>query len=184
MVIWTVMRPVSIPRPLSQPDRLEWADHTRSLCIGTVDAHSLVSLEGRTTRVEQLPVGVLQNQPSLATILDDAQDRLGISHLAYLLDLEPRSNLSPFARWPAFPTSDYYGDSVALGGRPPEGQSRAALIRHVLDRWRGRPLPLSSRPGVRGQRPARRSPAPCRIARPRRSRRARAPGSESGTPPG
>ena len=69
------------------------------------------------------------------TILDDAQDRLGVTHLAYLLVLGPRSDLPPFAMWPAFPASDYYEGSVALGVAP-EGQSRAALIRHVLARFR------------------------------------------------
>src|SRR5262249_3829390 len=68
--------------------------------------------------VEQLSVDVLQNQSSLATILDDAQDRLGVSHLAYLLDLGSRSDLPPFAVWPAFPAADYYGGSVALGVAP------------------------------------------------------------------
>jgi hypothetical protein len=28
------------------------------------------------------------------------------------------SSLSPFALWPALPTSDYYGDSVTLGLAP------------------------------------------------------------------
>src|SRR5437868_5982228 len=58
-------------------------------------------------RVEELSVDVLQNQPSLATISDDAQDRLGVTHLAYLLVLGLQSDLSPFAMWPAFPTADY-----------------------------------------------------------------------------
>ena len=52
------------------------------------------------------------------SILDDAQDRLGVSHLADLLGLGRRSDLSPFALWPAFPAPDYYGDSVALGVAP------------------------------------------------------------------
>ena len=52
------------------------------------------------------------------TSLDDAQDRLGVTHLAHLLVLGPRSDLSPFAVWPAFPAADYYGDSVALGVAP------------------------------------------------------------------
>ena len=43
-----------------------------------------------------------------------------IVHLAPLA-FEMSPGLSPFAVWPALPSSDYYGDSVALGlapGRP------------------------------------------------------------------
>jgi hypothetical protein len=50
--------------------------------------------------------------------VDDAQDRLVVPHLAYLLGLGPRSDLSPFALWPAFSAVDYSGDSVALGVAP------------------------------------------------------------------
>src|SRR5947209_16597041 len=44
------------------------------------------------------------------------------------------SNLSPFALWPAFPTADYYEDSVALGVAPRgsisccTGSSRASAV--------------------------------------------------------
>src|SRR5512135_2422502 len=35
-------------------------------------------------------------------------------------DLHHRTDLAPFAMWPAFPASDYYGASVAIRP-PPEG---------------------------------------------------------------
>ena len=35
----------------------------------------------------------------------------------YLCSGSP-DRLPPFALWPAFPTSDYYGDSVAVGHAP------------------------------------------------------------------
>ena len=38
-------------------------------------------------------------------------------HLAPLA-FQMAPNLSPFALWPALPTSDYYGDSVTLGLAP------------------------------------------------------------------
>jgi hypothetical protein len=38
--------------------------------------------------------------------------------------------LSPFAMWSAFPTADYYGDSVALGLAPVR-QSRDSWIQYV-----------------------------------------------------
>jgi hypothetical protein len=34
------------------------------------------------------------------------------------------NNLPPFAMWPAFPTSDYYGGSVAVGVAPRRPISR------------------------------------------------------------
>ena len=37
-----------------------------------------------TSRVEELPVGVLQMQATSATLPDDVQHRFGVSHLAYL----------------------------------------------------------------------------------------------------
>jgi hypothetical protein len=40
---------------------------------------------------------------------------LGITHA---LATRHRTYLTPFAMWPAFPTSDYYGVSVAMGVSP------------------------------------------------------------------
>ena len=52
-----------------------------------------------------------------ATLTDDAQHGYGISHLAYLANWTS-NNLPPFAMWAAFPPSDYYGGSVAVGVAP------------------------------------------------------------------
>jgi hypothetical protein len=48
-------------------------------------------------------------------------------------------HLSPFAMWRAFPTSDYYGDSVALG-LAPRGRSRAPFGVERIERDLGVPL--------------------------------------------
>ena len=39
-------------------------------------------------------------------------------------------HLSPFAMWPAFPTADYYGDSVTMG-LPPGRPSRVPVVLNV-----------------------------------------------------
>ena len=44
-------------------------------------------------------------------------------------------HLSPFAMWPALPTADYYGDSVALGVAP-RGSITCSLVHHVRARFR------------------------------------------------
>jgi hypothetical protein len=60
-----------------------------------------------------------------APFSDDAKDRCGVLHYAYLTVCLHHCHLSPFALWTAFPSSlvergshDYYGDSVALGVAP------------------------------------------------------------------
>ena len=50
-------------------------------------------------------------------------------HLAPLA-FEMSLNLSPFAMWPALPTSDYYGDSVTVG-LAPFRPSRVPLVLNV-----------------------------------------------------
>jgi hypothetical protein len=45
------------------------------------------------------------------------------------------SYLSPFAMWTAFPPSDYYGDSVAIG-LAPRRPSRASVAQYVIARFR------------------------------------------------
>ena len=44
-------------------------------------------------------------------------------------------HLSPFALWPALPTADYSGDSVALGVAP-RGSITCSLVHHVVARFR------------------------------------------------
>src|SRR5437588_1741728 len=55
---------------------------------------------------------------SSAAFTDDPQDSFGSAHLAHLPVLSDRRHLPPFAMWPAFPTSDYYGGSVTIGLAP------------------------------------------------------------------
>ena len=50
-------------------------------------------------------------------------------HTFSLVYKDVRIHLSPFALWPAFPTSDYYGDSVALGVAP----FRRSRVPHAVD---------------------------------------------------
>ncbi len=64
-------------------------------------------------RVEQLSIDVLQRQSSPAAVVDDSQDGFGVSHLAYL-SVRVSGHLPPFPMWTAFPSSEYYGGSVAL----------------------------------------------------------------------
>jgi hypothetical protein len=47
----------------------------------------------------------------------DVQDYVGITHHTYLQPWHPL-HLPPFAMWSAFPTADYYGGSVPVGGAP------------------------------------------------------------------
>src|SRR4051794_12866845 len=63
--------------------------------------------------VEQLSITVLQQQSSPAAIVDDPQDGFGVSHLAYL-PVWVSGHLPPFPVWTAFPSSEYYGGSLAL----------------------------------------------------------------------
>jgi hypothetical protein len=45
--------------------------------------------------------------------VDDSQHGFGVSHLAYL-SVQVSGHLPPFPMWTAFPSSEYYGGSVAL----------------------------------------------------------------------
>ena len=66
---------------------------------------------------------------SISSPVGDIHSVQVIVHLAPLA-FEMSPGLSPFAMWPALPTSDYYGDSVTLGlapGRP----SRVPLALNV-----------------------------------------------------
>src|SRR5262249_47739598 len=48
-----------------------------------------------------------------------AQDRFGVSQLAYLdARVVSSGHLPPLAMWPALPTADYHGDSVTVGLAP------------------------------------------------------------------
>jgi hypothetical protein len=51
---------------------------------------------------------------SISSPVGDIHSVQVIMHLAPL-PFQTSSSLSPFAMWPALPTSDYYGDSVAVG---------------------------------------------------------------------
>lgn len=64
--------------------------------------------------VEQEPIDAFQRQSALAAFLDDCKDGLGVSHHAYLTVALQSSYLCPFAVETAFPSADYYGQSVAL----------------------------------------------------------------------
>ena len=44
--------------------------------------------------------------------------RFRSSCIAHPLAFQMSPSLSPFAMWPALPTSDYYGDSVTMGLAP------------------------------------------------------------------
>ena len=54
---------------------------------------------------------------SISSPVDDLHSVQVIVHRAPLA-FEMSPSLSPFALWPALPTSDYYGDSVTLGLAP------------------------------------------------------------------
>src|SRR5207249_9950691 len=79
---------------------------------------------------DQLPIQILQRQPSLASVSDDSQNSFGFTHLA-LLVVWLSGYLPPFAMWTAFPSPDYYGGSVAIG-LAPRRRSRVSLSEHVL----------------------------------------------------
>jgi hypothetical protein len=49
----------------------------------------------------------------MPSAMDDPQDGFGASHLAYL-PVRVSGHLPPFPMWTAFPSSEYYGGSVAL----------------------------------------------------------------------
>src|SRR4051794_41842038 len=59
--------------------------------------------------------------------MDDPQDGFGASHLAYL-PVRVSGHLPPFPMWTAFPSSEYYGGSVAprLAARRAIPHSRGA----------------------------------------------------------
>jgi len=54
---------------------------------------------------------------SISSPVDDLHSVQVFVHRAPLA-FEMSPSLSPFALWPALPTSDYYGDSVTLGLAP------------------------------------------------------------------
>ena len=54
---------------------------------------------------------------SISSPVGDIHSVQVIVHLAPL-PFQMSPSLSPFATWPALPTSDYYGDSVTLGLAP------------------------------------------------------------------
>ena len=50
----------------------------------------------------------------LHAVMDDSQDGFGVSHLGVPRRFRFRGHLRPFPMWTAFPSSEYYGGSVAL----------------------------------------------------------------------
>jgi hypothetical protein len=59
------------------------------------------------------------------------QDPVGAPHVAYLR--APASgDLTPFAMWAAFPPSDYYGVSVAMGPPLVETLTPQAISRFII----------------------------------------------------
>ena len=77
-----------------------------------------------------MPLRVLFRRPPselIGTVSVSISSPVGVIHSVQVLvhfaplPFEMSPSLSPFAMWPALPTSDYYEDSVALGlapGRP------------------------------------------------------------------
>ena len=57
--------------------------------------------------------------PSFSAFAYDVQYSFGALHCAYLPVVFRRNHLPSFAMYQAFPGSDYYEGSVAIGGLPP-----------------------------------------------------------------
>ena len=68
--------------------------------------------------VVKQPIDVLQRQSSFSAFAYDVQYSFGISRHEYLPVVFRRNHLSSFAMWTAFPSSDYYEDSVTIGVSP------------------------------------------------------------------
>ena len=66
---------------------------------------------------------------SISSPVGDIHSVQVIVHLAPLA-FKMSPGLSPFAMWPALPTSDYYGDSVTMGLAPVR-PSRVPLVLNV-----------------------------------------------------
>src|SRR5262249_11618914 len=68
------------------------------------------------------PVRLYRNRVPSPPVVVDVQDDVGCPHHTFAQhNPDIRTNLPPFAVWPAFPTADYYGGSVAMRvapGRP------------------------------------------------------------------
>ena len=67
---------------------------------------------------------------SISSPVDDIHSVQVVVHLAPLALSQMSPSLSPFAMWWAFPTPDYYGDSVTLGLAPVR-PSRVPLVLNV-----------------------------------------------------
>src|SRR5947209_19382894 len=76
----------------------------------------------------------------LAALVNDSQHSFGVSHLAYLI-VWVSGHLPPFAKWTAFPSSDYYGGSVALGLAPGR-RSHIPRVSQTFERDVGAPVRL------------------------------------------
>ncbi len=88
-------------------------------------------------RIEELSIDPLQRQSSFSSVTDDIQNGFGILHCASLLVLMS-GYLFSFAVGTAFPSPDYYENSVAMGLAPVR-RSRAWLVRYA-ERGLGSPL--------------------------------------------
>ena len=66
---------------------------------------------------------------SISSPVGDIHSVQVVVHLAPLA-FQMSPGLSPFATWPALPTSDYYGDSVTVGLAPVR-PSRVPLVLNV-----------------------------------------------------
>src|SRR5689334_20541909 len=79
----------------------------------------------------------------ICTQMNDSQHSFGVSHLAYLA-VWVSGHLPPFAKWTAFPSSDYYGGSVALGLAPGR-RSHIPRVSQMFERDVGAPSVSLSR---------------------------------------
>jgi hypothetical protein len=102
--------------------------------------------------VEQVFVDTFQGQPSGPSILVDYSYCVGITHRTYLAVSSP-VHLPPFAMRPAFPASDYYGGSVAVG-LSPRRRSRISSVIDVQDGSGASFMPLGSFTTTRASRDA------------------------------
>ena len=68
--------------------------------------------------VAKQPIDVLQRQFSFSAFACDVQYSFGVLHYAYLPVVFRRNHLPSFAMYRAFPGSDYYEGSVAIGVSP------------------------------------------------------------------
>jgi hypothetical protein len=76
-----------------------------------------------------MSIDTFQRESLGPSFLMDVQYGIGNSHRAYPLLAENPTYLSPFAMWTAFPSADYYGDSVPMRLAP----VRESRVSYVVD---------------------------------------------------